>query len=173
MAEFYFEVEGKQFRLQLDACAGGYNARIGDRTYLVQGQLRPDGQLDLLIDGQRLRIYSARATAHSNQRMLWLNGQSWRVTSVDLRMWRKDQQIDRSGQHRENSINATMPGQVRAILVAAGDEVRAGDPLLILEAMKMEMRIYAPHTGKISKINCALSDVVARGQLLIELEEQD
>jgi biotin carboxyl carrier protein len=62
-----------------------------------------------------------------------------------------------------------MPGQVRAILIAVGDEVSSGDPLLILEAMKMEMRILAPQSGKISKINCALGDVVARGQLLIEL----
>jgi biotin carboxyl carrier protein len=170
MAEFCFEVEGELFRLQLDACAGGYRARIGDRTYLVQGQVRADGQLDLLINGQRHRIYSVRANLQSNQRMLWLGGQTWTVTSVDPRARRKAQK-EQSVRHREGIVNATVPGQVRAILVAVGDEVRVGDPLLILEAMKMETRIHAPETGKISKINCALGDVVARGQLLIEIEE--
>jgi biotin carboxyl carrier protein len=63
-----------------------------------------------------------------------------------------------------------MPGQVRAILVAVGEEVSAGDPLLILEAMKMETRLLAPQPGKIGRLNCAVGDVVMRGQQLIELE---
>jgi 3-methylcrotonyl-CoA carboxylase alpha subunit len=167
MAEFRFEVAGEQFRLQLEPSAEGFRARIGDRTFLVQAQLCSNGQLDLRVDGQRYRLYSARVSDQSNQRMLWLDGQTWTVTSIDPRQRRKGQPM----QHTEGAVNAAMPGQVRAILVAVGDEVSAGDPLLVLEAMKMEMRILAPQTGKIGKINCALGDVVARGQLLIEFEK--
>ena len=72
MAEFCFAVKGEQFRLQLEPCDGGFRATIGGRTYLVHGQLHPNGQLDLLVDGQRYRFYSARSRDQSNRRLLWL-----------------------------------------------------------------------------------------------------
>jgi 3-methylcrotonyl-CoA carboxylase alpha subunit len=166
MADYHFAVGDKQFHLKLEPCADGFCARIGDRTYRVQVQPHPDGQLDLLVDGQRHRLFSARASDQANQRMLWLDGQRWTVTSVDPKTGRQAQSV----QHTEGRVSATVPGQVRAILVAVGDEVSAGQPLLILEAMKMEMRVLAPQPGKIGKINCALGDVVARGQWLVEME---
>ncbi|RIK43946.1 MAG: hypothetical protein DCC55_04145 [Chloroflexi bacterium] len=166
MAEFCFEVGGEQYRLQLEASADGYRVTIGGRTYLVQGQVRSNGQLDLLVNGQRHRFYSARSADQPNRRMIWLDGQTWALTAVDPRARRSGQVV----RHTEDTVNAPVPGQVRAILVAVGDTVSAGDPLLILEAMKMEMRILAPETGKVSKINCALGDVVVRGQWLVEIE---
>jgi biotin carboxyl carrier protein len=164
VAEYYFAVGGEQFHLHLEPCADGLRARSGERTYLVQVQHQANGQLDLLIDGQCYRFFSANDPATG--RLLWLDGQAWTVTAVDPRRRGKGQAVHST----EGAITATLPGQVRAILVAIGDQVSAGDPLLILEAMKMEMRLLAPQPGKIGKINCALGDVVARGQRLIELE---
>jgi biotin carboxyl carrier protein len=166
MAEFCFEVGGKQYRLQLEASADGYRATIGEQTYLVQGHFRADGQLDLLVDGQRQRVYTARSADQPNRQVLWLAGQTWTVTAVDPRVRRQDQAV----QQTEGTVNATVPGQVRAIQVAVGDTVSAGDPLLMLEAMKMEMRILAPKGGTVGKINCAVGDVVERGQWLVEIE---
>ena len=165
MAEYCFELGGQQYRLQLESSADGYRATIGGRSYLVHGQLRANGQLDLLVDGQRYRFFRAKNGSQANRRLLWLAGQTWAVDSVDPRRRPGAQAV----QHAEGVINANMPGQVRAILVAVGDAVSAGEPLLILEAMKMEMRILAPHAGTISKIGCTVGDVVARGQRLIEL----
>jgi biotin carboxyl carrier protein len=62
-----------------------------------------------------------------------------------------------------------MPGRVLDVLVAEGDSVQKGDTLVLLEAMKMELRVQAPVDGQIACVLCAAGQVVERGQLLVEL----
>ncbi len=66
-------------------------------------------------------------------------------------------------------LTAPMPGKVIALLVAAGDRVTAGQPLVIMEAMKMEHTIAAPHDGEIRQILYAVGDQVIEGARLIEM----
>ena len=61
-------------------------------------------------------------------------------------------------------------GKISEVLVKIGDEIKANQELLIIEAMKMENSIYAESSGKISKINVKNGDNVATDQLLIEME---
>jgi acetyl/propionyl-CoA carboxylase alpha subunit len=70
-----------------------------------------------------------------------------------------------------DEVVAPMPGTVIRVLVAAGDHVRARDPLVIVEAMKMEMPLTAPRAGKVRAVHAAAGDAVARGAVLVELEE--
>ena len=53
-----------------------------------------------------------------------------------------------------DSLTATMPGVVLEIPVAEGDQVERGQTLVLLEAMKMELRITAPHAGQVRKLLC-------------------
>jgi biotin carboxyl carrier protein len=62
-----------------------------------------------------------------------------------------------------------MPGLVRGVLVKAGDSVERGQALVLLEAMKMEIRVSAPHAGKVAKVLVSPGETVDRGQRLIEL----
>jgi 3-methylcrotonyl-CoA carboxylase alpha subunit len=71
--------------------------------------------------------------------------------------------------HRDHSMSAPMPGAVLKILVSVGDVVKKGQPLLILEAMKMEHVIVAPHDGRVSAVNCSEGELVQPGIDLIEL----
>jgi len=68
-----------------------------------------------------------------------------------------------------NAVVAPLAGSVARILVAEGDEIEAGQVLLVLEAMKMETEITAPAAGKVSAILVAPGDAVQGGQALIEL----
>jgi len=68
------------------------------------------------------------------------------------------------------NVTALMPGTVAEILVKVGDQVKADDELLILEAMKMENPIVAPADGKVAEIKVAESDKVEANQVLIVLE---
>jgi biotin carboxyl carrier protein len=69
-----------------------------------------------------------------------------------------------------NAIKAPMPGLILEISVAVGQEVKENDPLLILEAMKMENSIVSPRDGVIKSISMTKGAAVEKGALLIEFE---
>lgn len=71
--------------------------------------------------------------------------------------------------HRDHSMSAPMPGVVLKILVAVGDGVTKGTPLLILEAMKMEHQLTAPSNGIVASINCKEGELVQPGLDLVTL----
>lgn len=67
-------------------------------------------------------------------------------------------------------VKAPMPGLIINVSVSAGDEVKKGDTLLILEAMKMENVIKSPRDGKIKKVNVELRKAVEKNQVMLEFE---
>ena len=67
------------------------------------------------------------------------------------------------------TVKAPMPGNILDVKVAAGASVKAGDVLVILEAMKMENEISAPQDGTIASVNVRKGDVVNSGDLLITM----
>ncbi len=69
-----------------------------------------------------------------------------------------------------NDIKAPMPGIIIGIDVKVGDEVKEGDTLLVLEAMKMENAITSPKDAKVKSIQVKTSDTVEKNKLLVELE---
>jgi biotin carboxyl carrier protein len=67
-----------------------------------------------------------------------------------------------------NNIKAPMPGLIIELKVSEGDEVKTGDTLLILEAMKMENIIKSPRDGKVKSVKIKKGDSVEKAQILIE-----
>ena len=67
------------------------------------------------------------------------------------------------------SVDAPMPGNILDIKVSNGASVKAGDVLLILEAMKMEHEIVAPQDGTVASVNVNKGDTVEAGQTLVSL----
>jgi biotin carboxyl carrier protein len=62
-----------------------------------------------------------------------------------------------------------MPGTVLAVAVAMGDDVTAHDPLVVLEAMKMEIPVLAPFTATVTAVHVQPGDQVASGAVLVDL----
>jgi biotin carboxyl carrier protein len=79
--------------------------------------------------------------------------------------------IRHAGHHRAGSqtLSAPMPGQVLELRVAEGDEVEAGQVLLVLEAMKMENAVVAPGPARVERVLVKTGEQVQRGQSLLEL----
>ena len=75
-----------------------------------------------------------------------------------------------SGAEDEGGLVAPMPGKVLEVLVAQGDVVEAGTPLMVLEAMKMEHRIVAATDGTVVAVHYEAGDQVAQGAVLLDLE---
>lgn len=67
-------------------------------------------------------------------------------------------------------IEAPMPATVRRVAVRPGDEVRRGDVLLVLEAMKMELPLRAAGDGRVEAVSCREGDQVQAGQELVRID---
>jgi biotin carboxyl carrier protein len=85
--------------------------------------------------------------------------------------------VDASAAHHrgtageQSSLVAPMPGTVIRLLVGTGDSVRARQPLVVLEAMKMETPLTSPYDAVVRAVHVAEGDQVAGGTVLVELEE--
>ncbi|MBU2955023.1 sodium-extruding oxaloacetate decarboxylase subunit alpha [Marinobacter sp. F3R08] len=71
---------------------------------------------------------------------------------------------------REGHVTTSMPGNIVDVLVREGDEVQAGDPVLIIEAMKMETEVKATIAGTVTGVFIAKGDRVAPGEVLVEVD---
>ena len=67
-------------------------------------------------------------------------------------------------------INAPMPGTIVSVAVSAGQSVKSGDVLLVLEAMKMENEIMAPRDGVVAGVHVAKGESVDSGKALVSLQ---
>ncbi|UXI04587.1 acetyl-CoA carboxylase biotin carboxyl carrier protein subunit [Photobacterium sp. TY1-4] len=81
--------------------------------------------------------------------------------------------IEREQSHEDQAQQAVAPlnGIVTALLCQAGNTVEKDQPLLVIEAMKMEYTVRAPHPGTLSAVLYAIGDQVAHGDLLVEFTE--
>jgi 3-methylcrotonyl-CoA carboxylase alpha subunit len=65
-----------------------------------------------------------------------------------------------------------MPGKIIAVNAKAGDSVKADDPLIVMEAMKMEMTLEAPRDGVVAEVNFDAGALVSDGEVLLTLEAE-
>lgn len=160
--EFRYDVNGNTYTVHVEREGEGrYRVTVGDRTYAVEAHRPEHGRLHLSIEGRRYRAY----VAHDGTR---------RFVAFGACPYVLEQSRGRSAHSRvaahEGSLEARMPGQVVAVLVEEGQEVEAGQTLVVLEAMKMELRVVAPAAGRVRAVLCRPGDVVERGQRLVELD---
>jgi 3-methylcrotonyl-CoA carboxylase alpha subunit len=150
--------EVKVLRLERD----GEIARvtIADRIYEVSVLHSRAGELTFTVDGTTHTAFAANdGTTH----FIAVDGDVFGLKKPDARRARRRQH------HGEDNLTASMPGQVTKVLIGEGDVVQRGQPLIVLEAMKMEIRIAAPHDGRVVKVLVKSGQVVDRGQGLIEI----
>ena len=75
-----------------------------------------------------------------------------------------------SGAHGEQKVVAPMPGRVVRVMVAAGDDVEARQPVVVVEAMKMENELRSPKTGRVKEVTVTAGASVEAGRVLVVIE---
>jgi biotin carboxyl carrier protein len=128
-----------------------------------------DGYFHIIFKGQSYRAEVVKADYLSKTFSIKINGKIIPVTIKD----RFDLLLEKMGMTGASTnktivIKAPMPGLIIDLKVKPGDVVKAGDPLLILEAMKMENIIKAPGEGTVKTIKAKKGDSVEKNQVLIE-----
>ncbi|AZM89259.1 acetyl-CoA carboxylase biotin carboxylase subunit [Streptomyces sp. W1SF4] len=137
--------------------SGPARARIVDRTA---------DTLTLELDGVTYRF--SHATSPDG---VWLgrDGDSWHVQHHDP----VTASLSGSGRAGADTLAAPMPGTVTVVKVAVGDQVTAGQSLLVVEAMKMEHVISAPHAGTVTELDVTPGTTVAMDQVLAVVTPDD
>jgi acetyl/propionyl-CoA carboxylase alpha subunit len=116
--------------------------------------------LDLLIDGRRRHAVVARTRDRIH---VALAGHAYVFERVD------DAQGSASGGAGSGTVTAPMPGKVVKVLVAAGDTVTSGQPLVVVEAMKMETTLVAEIDGIVKTLAVEPGSMVDAGAVLVEI----
>jgi propionyl-CoA carboxylase alpha chain len=119
-----------------------------DRVVLEQGGVA--ATYDVFVDGDRVDVESPRG---------------------HVALTRKPRFVDPAEQLAEGSLLAPMPGTVVAVRAATGDEVASGQPVLVLEAMKMQHTIAAPYDGVVADIKVDVGVQVTAGDVLAVVEQ--
>ena len=122
-----------------------------------------DNGWHLVEDGDRR--WRVAIAADGEAVWVFVNGQVARLESADPRSTRT-----RAKGRGDSGVMAPMPATVVAINAAIGESVKEGDTLIVLEAMKMELPIKAPRTGRVKAVHCAKGDLVQPGVNLLEIE---
>lgn len=98
-----------------------------------------------------------------------IDGSPEEVVFESLNEYKAENKGGRKQATKDGHVTTSMPGNIVAVLVAEGDTVVAGQPVLVTEAMKMEAEVQAPIAGKIIGIYVAKGDRVTPGEVLIEI----
>ncbi|MFK8037568.1 MAG: biotin/lipoyl-containing protein [Crocinitomicaceae bacterium] len=132
--------------------------KMTDTIYKVDGEV-----IEILEINYDLKIVKIRHN-HSTHHIQFKN---------DLDLTLDKMGIKRTFEAVDTDIKAPMPGKVLDIMVTPGQSIEKGQPLLILEAMKMENVLKAEGQAIIKSINVGRQESVESGQLLIELEVEE
>ena len=130
-----------------------------------------EGALHVLKDARSYEVRVLETDFPGKKLTLQVNGNVYVAEISDP----YDQLVNKMGltldmQHKVDEIRAPMPGLVLQILAGPGDEVKRGEALLILEAMKMENVIKSPGDGIIGQVSVERGQAVDKGQVLFRMQ---
>lgn len=154
--------------------------RDGDRTRLVELTALEGDRWRAVVDGVAIEL-AAEALGDGRLRLTHAGGVTVaevsasgarhfvRIAGTDVVLDRESAARKRSRAAAGGSLESPMPGVVTRVMVAVGDAVTAGQPLLAIEAMKMEHLIRAPHAGTVTTLGARPGEMVAGGVALVAL----
>lgn len=161
--EYQFQVGADMKVVRLERQGDKVRITIADRVYEVIVIHSQAGELTFDVDGI---MHTAFVAHDGSTHYVAIEGDVFELKKPDLR------RAQRKHHHTEDSLAASMPGQVTKVLVSEGEVVQRGQPLIVLEAMKMEIKIAAAHDGRVAKVLVKQGQLVDREQTLIEMTNE-
>ncbi len=153
--------DGREFAVELISHENSsVKVRIDGREVSAGIDPLPDGGAILSVGAGRMRTYAMR---RGDSILIAIGPYQFELIALEGRSAHAARQFD------SPEVVAPMPGKVLKVLVKEGDQVEAGQPLLVMEAMKMETTLSAEGRAIVGKVRVAAGQMVGHGDVLIEL----
>jgi biotin carboxyl carrier protein len=157
--------DGRTVRVEVTGGPGCYQVTVDGRALTIDHRRVGPHDRSLLVDG---RSYDVTLAYREDRYAVALAGRAFEVLLGDAAAG--DVGVVRARATGPVRLLAPMPGKLVRLLVAADQEVAAGQGLLVMEAMKMENELKAPRAGRVREIHVAERQAVETGALLLVLE---
>ncbi len=155
-----YQHNARTYNFTLLPAGEGYRVEVDGRVIEVEAaEVRPKG-LHIRLDGRWHTVHVSRA---GKARWVTHAGHTFRFEQTAPR----GRQGGSGGGGGDGQVRSPMPGQVRAVHTAPGDVVSQGQTIMLLEAMKMEIRIQAPCEGVVEAVYADAGAVVEKDQVLV------
>lgn len=170
---YYVSIQGQPVRVDVvEVDETGARFRIGEHTHVVHGHFRPGEALqELTVDGYPLRF---RVEPGSEQLSISRRGRQVSTRAMSAREHELYAVMpEKVAPDTSNLVFSPMPGKIIAVYVEAGQAVKAGEALCVIEAMKMENVLYAERDSTVLKLAIGAGQTVDADELLIEFERAE
>jgi biotin carboxyl carrier protein len=158
-------LDGQAQRVEVSRAGKGYRVRLGDETLEVDFHETGDGFASLLIGGRSHDVCVSRQGASYR---VAVGGDEFLLELAPAA--RGGPAIPRASRGGPARILAPMPGKIVRLLVEAGQQVQAEQGLVVVEAMKMENELRAPHAGCVREVPVREGQAVEMGAVLVVIE---
>lgn len=161
---FLFWLGQKDIKVGLEAAGSNtFRVSVDDKLHDVSAEFIGQEEILLNVDG---RIFNVIIQSNTLSHSVFVNGRLFRVEKRSaLKILREER-----GRQKKRDIKTTMPGRVVQVLAGPGDKVQEGQPILVLEAMKMQNEIKAPQAGQVTRICFQAGDYVEAGSILFTVD---
>jgi biotin carboxyl carrier protein len=161
---FLFWLGQKEVKVSLEASGDNLlRVSVGETSYNVTAEFIGREEILLNVDG---RIFNVIVHSNSSAHTVFINGRLFRVEKRSALQGLREGR----GPLKKRDVKITMPGRIVQVLAAQGDEVKEGQPILVLEAMKMQNEIKAPQAGQLGRVRFRVGDYVEAGAILFSVE---
>jgi 3-methylcrotonyl-CoA carboxylase alpha subunit len=158
--DFVFLDGEREHPVRVHFAERGLQLAVNGTTHAFAGETLAGGALAIRLDGRK---FGARAVREGEQWHVFVGG-DYRKLALKRALRSDDEEV------RSGSLAAPMPGKVIRVMSRPGEAVKKGQPLLVLEAMKMEHTITAPMDGIVKAVHFAAGEQVLEGTELISIE---
>jgi len=162
------EIAGEELMLDVRREGARVLAEVDGRRYELEAHGLGEGEYLLLHEG---RVYECRvgAAGAAGAAEVRVGGRAYEVTLADPKRLRGARAAAGHDAGRAE-LRAQMPGRVVRVMVEAGQEVEAGQPAVVVEAMKMQNEMKSPKAGTVSEVRARAGATVNPGDVLVVIE---
>ncbi len=167
---YQIKVNDKTFTVESEA--GGLKGTVDGKPFELDLSGSPEQGLHLLYQNSSHRFQVLKAEAKEKRFTLQSGSKTFSIEAADrFDLLLKKLGLEHLSGGGVNDLKAPMPGLVLDVKIKPGDQVKKGQALLILEAMKMENVLKAEADAKVKAVTCQKGDAVEKNQVLVEFEE--